>query len=252
MGEGFQAVDYIANHQTSVVFGLKDGHLFIAHLGDSLGESLRTTDIPAAVLSRGVMGGSLDHQVIPEVFPSSHHGWLGTPGCEMSQHGQRIAVSLTYQSHEHSTSTNSTVFHLLDNSNNISIALTVTLHESNVVTFSTQLKNFGNDSVSLQALNLCLPIDARAEELLTLGGRHAMEAVQHRVPWKRTQHLMENRSGRTSHEQLGVVFAGTAGFSEQQGHVWGVHLAWSGNFRIVCDGVTETLKTIHICCNTTK
>ena len=28
--------------------------------------------------------------------------------------------------------------------------------------------------------------------------------------------------------------------------MWGLHLAWSGNFRICCDGITETLKTIQV------
>jgi alpha-galactosidase len=73
-----------------------------------------------------------------------------------------------------------------------------------------------------------------------------MEAVQQRTSWGRTKQLLENRSGRTSHEQLGVVFVGSPGFTEETGDVWGVHLAWSGNFRIMCDGISETLKTIHI------
>ena len=41
--------------------------------------------------------------------------------------------------------------------------------------------------------------------------------------------IVENRLGRTSHERPPLLFAGTPGFGEWHGEVWGVHLAWSGN-----------------------
>ncbi len=242
MGGEFQVVDHLYNNNTSVVFAVYNHQLFIAHLGQSLGE----TDIPPSLLSRGVLGGGLDTEIVPALFPSASDGWTGTPGCAVSRDGHQLPVALRYLSHSRERMGVSTTFTLVDAAHNLRVNVTVTLHESNVITFSSQLANDGSSDIAVNSLSLCLPIAEHAGELLTLGGRHAMEAVQHRTPWNRTQHLIENRTGRTSHEQLAVVFAGTDGFSEQSGDVWGVHLAWSGNFRFVCDGVTEHLKTIHI------
>ncbi len=46
---------------------------------------------------------------------------------------------------------------------------------------------------------------------------------------------VENRRGRTSHENAPVVFVGTDGFGESDGHVWGAQLAWSGNYRVIAE-----------------
>ena len=108
------------------------------------------------------------------------------------------------------------------------------------------MKNLSAGALTISAAHFNLPLGDHATEVMTLGGRHAMEAVQQRTPWGRSKITVENHTGRTSHEQLGVAFAGTSGFTEQTGDVWGVHLAWSGNFRIMCDGVTDTRKTIQV------
>ena len=63
-------------------------------------------------------------------------------------------------------------------------------------------------------------------------GRWTRELHPSALAWPHGAHTAENRRGRTSHEHPPLVFAGTAGFGEWHGEVWGAHLAWSGNHRV--------------------
>jgi len=252
MSGDIQVVDHLFNNDTSVVFATRDGVLYIAYFGASLGD----VHIDASVLSRGVMGGGLDTEVVPGVFPLPSQGWTGLPGLEASCHGKNLPLNLTcsfsFAHHKLKSSSapalvdNASSFALHDEQHGVSIDLIVRLDSSNALVMSARITNTGDTPLTINAASLCIPVGSHAGVVLTLGGRHAMEAVQQRTPWERSKVSIENRTGRTSHEQLGVVFAGTPGFTEQRGDVWGVHLAWSGNFRIQCDGITETLKTIHV------
>ncbi len=67
---------------------------------------------------------------------------------------------------------------------------------------------------------------------MTFHGRWCREFHPRRRPFDDGPFLAENRRGRTSHESPPVLWAGTAGFGEQHGEVWGAHLAWSGNSRL--------------------
>jgi alpha-galactosidase len=51
--------------------------------------------------------------------------------------------------------------------------------------------------------------------------------------------VLENRRGRTSHEHFPALITGSRAFSEMQGEVWGVHLAWSGNHRLRAEVKTD-------------
>ena len=232
-------VDHLFNDRTSVVLAVRDGIPHIAHLGAALGD----VAIEESVLPRGVLGGGFDHEIVPALLPLPSHGWSGLPGLEVSRDG--VVLPLDLRVHEHDGTTNSRVFSMRDATAGVIAHVEVSLTAENVVTVSSRVVNDGNSPLVVNALHVCIPVGGHADDVLTLGGRHAMEAVQQRTPWGRTRQVVENRTGRTSHEQLGTVFVGSTGFSEQRGDVWGVHLAHSGNFRIMCDGITETLRTVH-------
>ena len=95
--------------------------------------------------------------------------------------------------------------------------------------------NLGGTPYQLGRLHLTLPLPAHASELLTFDGRWIREFHPVRRQWGSGTWLAEDRSGRTSHEHPPLVFAGTPGFGEWHGEVWGVHLAWSGNHSLLAD-----------------
>ncbi len=241
MSGGSRVVDHIFNESTSVVLAERDGIPFVAYLGASLGDVVIEDDI----VPRGVTGGRLDREIVPALIPLPAHGWVGLPGLQVSRRGVTLPLDLRIVDQQSLDNGASRVFTMNDAAHEVTVQVVLALTPQNVVTVSARVSNRGTDPLSVDALHVCIPVGGHAGEIMTLGGRHAMEAVQQRTPWERTRQFVENRTGRTSHEQLGVVFAGTTGFSEQRGDVWGLHLAHSGNFRIVCDALSETLRTLH-------
>ena len=95
-----------------------------------------------------------------------------------------------------------------------------------------ELANDGDDDYWVDDLAITLALPAHVAELMTFHGRWCREFHPRRRPFDDGPFLAENRRGRTSHESPPLLFAGTAGFGEQRGEVWGAHLAWSGNSRV--------------------
>lgn len=118
------------------------------------------------------------------------------------------------------------------------LELLLNLHVDDVLTVSTALRNVGDTPYGLSRLAPSIPVPRHAQELQTFRGRWCREFQPDRSPFRATT-LVENRTGRTSHAAMPVVFAGTAGFGEHVGEVWGVQLAWSGNYEIAAEELPD-------------
>lgn len=104
------------------------------------------------------------------------------------------------------------------------------LDEFGVLHATHALTNAGASPYRLEGLVVVLPVPAQARELLDLTGRWVRERHPQRVPftaqgtWTR-----DGRHGRTGHDATLLLVAGTEGFGNRHGAVWGVHVAWSGD-----------------------
>lgn len=93
-----------------------------------------------------------------------------------------------------------------------------------------ELANDAAEPYRLEQLGVVLPVPADAQELLDLTGRWCRERHPQRHPWTAQGTWgRESRHGRTGHDATLLLVAGTAGFGNRHGHVWGLHLAWSGD-----------------------
>lgn len=225
----------------SVVVSTRGNVPAIVYWGSSLGKS----DLSDAMFSRPVLGGGIDFDAPLAIIPQHHDGWLGIPGLE----GFRTDASAMFAHLQISTiekSNTSAIFNLSDNHAGLEAILQLQIDASEVLTVSATLRNTGKTSYNLNALRVALPITASANEILTFGGRWAMEFSEHRTPWSDSTISITNLRGRTSHEKWPLIFAGTSGFAEQHGEVWGCHVGWSGNFEITADGITEHHKHLLV------
>ena len=99
-----------------------------------------------------------------------------------------------------------------------------------VLRASHELTNLGDTPYRLDQLVMVLPVPAQATELLDLTGRWAREHQPQRIPFQaQGTWLRDTRHGRTGFDAPLLLVAGTAGFGNRHGEVWGVHLAWSGD-----------------------
>jgi alpha-galactosidase len=248
MSGAIRVIDHLWNEHTSVIVAARDDILFIPYIGPSLCSADEFDDfrIDSSFFARGIVGGGLDIEVTPALIPLPTQGWMGAPGLEVSRDDVPLPLDLRLTNTSWDKEIDELFCVLTDAAHNVSVDVLLSLKETNVFTIDATVKNLTDGTLAISTAHFNVPVGDHAAEVMTLGGRHAMEAVQQRTPWERSRISLENRIGRTSHEQLGVVFAGTTGFTEQTGDVWGVHLAWSGNFRIMCDGITDTRKTIQV------
>jgi alpha-galactosidase len=112
----------------------------------------------------------------------------------------------------------------------LSVRTELALDPHGVLRVGHTVTNDGPTPYRLDRLAAVLPVPAVATELLDLTGRWCRERHPQRHPftaqgaWSRT-----SRHGRTGHDATLLLVAGTPGFGNRHGQVWGMHLAWSGN-----------------------
>lgn len=215
---------------SDVVVDAAHGVPVIVHWGAPLGDVDPTNT--ARALGRPHLPVGLDVPGPTSLVPEHGSGFQGRPGLTGHRHSgtawaPRFAVEAV-------TPVEGGVEVVsVDPVAELRLVCTLTLGE--VLRVRTRVANLGDTPYQLSGLHPTLPLPAHASELLTFDGRWIREFHPVRREWGSGSWLAEDRSGRTSHEHPPLVFAGTPGFGEWHGEVWGVHLAWSGNHSLLAD-----------------
>ncbi|MBI9115993.1 alpha-galactosidase [Sanguibacter suaedae] len=218
----------------------------VLHWGADLGPvddaellALRGASVPQ------VVGGTLDHPVPLSVVPEQSAGWLGTPGVTGHRHGGAFSTAFrvtgtTLGDGDRPGARRLTV-HATDTAAALDLALDVDLLASGVVRTRAALTNTAatgaeHPDYTLSSVDLSLPVPTEADEILDFTGRWIRERAAQRKPFTFGTHLREVRKGR-GHDATLLVAAGRTGFGYRSGEVWAVHVAWSGNSRIVAEKI---------------
>ncbi len=93
------------------------------------------------------------------------------------------------------------------------------------------VENGGESTYFLDELAVAFPVPVVADEVLDFSGRWGRERTPQRTPMALGCHLREGRHGRPGFDAPGMMFCGERGFTFERGHVWGLHVASSGNYR---------------------
>jgi alpha-galactosidase len=184
----------------------------------------------AAATDRPLVTGSADAVAPLTVVPEHGAGHTGRPGLLGHRRRGRAWAPRFSTPHTagHELDGNRLVVHARDDIAQLALAVTFELDHALVV--RAELTNTSADErYLLDALTITLPVPQHAAELGAFTGRWSREFHPVRIAWPHGAHTAENRRGRTSHEYPPLVFAGTPGFGEWHGSVWGAHVAWSGN-----------------------
>lgn len=209
----------------------------IVHWGAPLGEvdaaGLRTA------LARPSAGGGSPACALT-VVPEHGAGWPGRPGLSGHRQGGRGWAPRFVADHDavHVRAIDGGVaVSAVDTVAGLRLVTEVRMGE--VLAVRCTVTNTGTSRYLLDAVSPTLPLPAEASELLTFDGRWTREFHPVRRPWPSGAWLGENRSGRTSHEHVPLMYAGATGFGEWTGEVWGVHLAWSGNSVLLAECLAD-------------
>lgn len=209
----------------------------IEHWGAPLGVvDGGAADALRAARARTRVPGDLDVVAPISVVPEHGSGFVGRPGLSGHRNGG-TAWAPRFQSAGVDTIADGVVVHASDTVAELRLAITITL--TDVLSVTCSLTNEGSRRYLLHGLHATLPVPAHAAELLTFEGRWSREFHPRRQPWQTGAWIAENRSGRTSHEYVPLLFTGEPGFGEWHGEVWGVHVAWSGNHTMLAERLPD-------------
>ncbi|WP_428242262.1 alpha-galactosidase [Gynuella sp.] len=204
------------------------------------GKTLKSvSDDELAGLTDAVLtAGYLDQFPVLSIIPELGAGFHGEAGLE--GHRQRQHWAPRFQVTAVETSDRELVFDARDEVAQLMLTIKVTMDtETDVVGFRSSLTNTADSEFLLHRLGNTVSLPAYADELLTFHGHWAREFVTGRQRWPANRVVKENRKGRTSSDAFPGIVAGTPGFSEQSGEVYGLHLAASGNHRLVAEKAVQ-------------
>ena len=222
--------------ENELVVDVSTGAPTVVYWGVPLGSDARVAAVLAALDRPVVAGAGIDAVAPLSLVPEHGAGFPGRPGLVGRRGGGRSwAPRFTTVGHRVDGATL-----VVDAADDLAgLALTTSISLGNVLRVSAELTNSSGRRYSLDSLTVTMPIPDHLDELLTFDGRWIREFHEQRRPWLHGGHLIENRTGRTSHEHVPVVFAGTHGFGEWHGEVLGAHIAWSGNHQLVVDRLAD-------------
>jgi alpha-galactosidase len=200
----------------------------ISYWGPDLGE---TADLDAlALLGSGpAVSGSVDRPRPVGVLPAHADGWMGLPGIAGHRGGGDWSPQFTV---DHVTGRHNAVeLTATDGAAHLGLRLEVVLTEAGLLRVRAHLRNQGDTTYEVEAVNIALPVPGRTTDLLDLTGRHLRERSPQHMPFVQGQRVRENRRGRTGADATLVLLATTPGTGFRSGQCWGLHVAWSGNHR---------------------
>jgi len=221
---------HLRGEHTDVVIDESFGAPVIVHWGAPLGD-IDPASV-ASALARPLVAGALDLVAPVSVIPEHGSGFQGRSGLTGHRQGG-TAWAPRFRAYEVAQIDGEVAVVALDSV--AGLRLTTTIVVGDVLTVQARVTNEGTTRYLLDSLHPTVPVPAHASELLTFDGRWTREFHPVRRPWGSGAWVSENRAGRTSHEHQPLVFAGTPGFGEWHGEVWGVHVAWSGNHTLFAD-----------------
>ena len=176
--------------------------------------------------------GCLDTVTPLSLFPQASTGYCGSAALNGHRNGAQFAHDLnTVRVAQHD---NSLSIELSDTNAGVEVHLSISLHaHSDVAELHTTLTNTGNAPYTVDWLaSATVPLPRTFGECLTHHGRWGLENQGYRRGISPGRFDITNLHGRTSHEHAPGIVSGTPGFGNDSGDVSFAHLAWSGNFSI--------------------
>jgi alpha-galactosidase len=232
---------HLRGRTADVVLDTSTGVPTIVHWGAPLGD-IDPSSIGTA-LERPIAHGMLDVVAPVSIVPEHGSGFQGRPGLAGHRRGG-TAWSARFAPAGVSEIDHGVVVSAVDDVAALRLDTRVVLDHTLVV--QCTLTNLADSRYLVDQVAITLPLPVHASDLLTFTGRWTRELHPVRSEWGTGALVIENRRGRTSHEHVPLVFAGSHGFGEWQGEVWGAHLAWSGNHSLLAEVLPDGRRYVQL------
>lgn len=218
----------------TLLIGVREGRPHLDYWGPTLpvGE-----DHDPRLLERAVPHGMLDGGEAFDLFPENGLGFTGVAALQVSRPGGGFITQLAHRRTR--TVADGVELVLADDRAQVEATLRISLDAATgVATFRTTLRNSGDEPLRVDWVSP-IALSAPDGEVLAFGGRWAREFDGHRFRPTAGVWATEARTGRTSHHAPPFLAIGEAGFGEHQGELLGLHLAWSGDHRLLVERLRD-------------
>lgn len=215
---------YLRSSGTALLIDFSAGEPAILHFGADLGPGLPELSL----LTDPVPPSSLDIPVTLGLIPQASSGWRGRPGLRGHRNGRAFSVRLRAVS-VRTEGDSCAIITQSDPDAGVTVSTEIRINDGGLLQLRHRLENDGPETYGLEELATVLPLGRAATEILDLTGRWCRETHPQRLPMRQGAWVRSGRHGRTGHDSSLLLAAGTAGFGNRHGHVWAVHLGWSGN-----------------------
>ena len=209
----------------------------ILHWGADLGELDAETLESLAVAARPQrVSGGLDETARLSITATPADGWLATPAIEGAREGRAVSVRFVVTAVE--VTARAVVLELVDEQQEVRARAELALGKSGVLRQRLVLRNDAATAFTVTAVQSFFPLPWESTEILDTTGRHLRERSPQRHEMSFGTYLRESRRGRPGADSTVLLAAGRPGFGFESGLVHGIHVAWSGNQRVLAERVT--------------
>lgn len=176
--------------------------------------------------------GGMDAVTPLSLFPQASTGYSGSPALNGHRNGAAFAHAMRTRSVTRQD--NNLIIELQDEHAGLAVELCLSLDaHSDVASMKTTLRNIADTPYTVDWLaSATLPLPSPYRQCLSQHGRWGLENQTHRRHIAPGRIDISNLHGRTSHEHAPGLICGTDGFGVNGGDVMFAQLAWSGNFSL--------------------
>lgn len=255
-GRGF----HLRSRFFSYAIGLLDGRFVVQLYWGAPVDSIPTTALdtqrsPDYLAAVPVSDGTISLDLLPEEYPSWGTGEHREGALDVVLSDGTSPLRLEYRSHDISTGTEmpegmavlrddhdlgdceTLRIDLADPRGDLVVQLFYVLcADSPALIRWARIRNSGEGGVTLSnPASALVDLPSGRHEAVTLSGSWARERHVDRVPVAPGRRAIGSRGGSSSHQSSPVLAVCDPGADEEQGRVWAIALAYSGNFRATVD-----------------
>ena len=206
----------------------------LIYWGPSLGQSVEGLMILA---ERAVPHGMLDGGETLSWLPEQGQGFSGHPA--LMAHRGGLDLITQFSGVVRQDSPGEVEICLTDEIAQAVLILRLRLDpETGVLTSQTEVINRASDALTLNWL-AAAALPSPHAEIMAFDGRWTREFQPVRQHLSTGQIVKENRTGRTSHHAPPFMVIGEPGFGQGHGEVFGLHLGWSGDHRMMAERLRD-------------
>ena len=220
----------------TLLVATRDGPPVLAYWGPSLPADVDAAAIEA-LTARAVPNGMLDGGELFDLFPEAGRGFTGHPALQVHRADGGFVTQLAFVTATQVNEGYELV--LADTGAEIEVVLNITLDSATgVASFRSRLTNQGPTALSVDWM-AAAALPSVQDEIMLFDGRWGREFQTVRETLKTGLVLKDNRTGRTSHHAPPFLAVGEPGFRQSSGEVLGLHLAWSGDHRMLAERLRD-------------